>query len=946
MGREASGYTALVIRRRALLLLIAVLGMPVFLSLLAAEESASRDWYLPFEIEREDFGDKPPPIGLVQIRLEAEGPLLGEGEDLESVVPLGDGKVVALLVRADTEPGGRRFLVRFADVEKQETLAEHPWPWPTSNFETAALCFDGHPNWGICAAGEDLLLWGQNHVGRMNVSTGAVEVLLEVPGDRAIAPLGAPPFGRLPDGRFFVASVKRQALGGGEEGEDLAAEAARFGAQLHRFAPGAPSSGAASQEIADLLGAWFPMGIAPGGLLLAMEVPGSGKSNLVAIDGAAGRVRWRREFELTPIPEGVAGDRILILPFSFGESWRDLPLGDHVSLDLVTGAPRYSLPVRVTTLGHSPRFLLSTDRVDIYREEAPDDTRIVFAVDARDGRRLWSAETEMSLDHPIVVYDASTDVVVLLDEGSDYGVRFEATTGRQTAAIALDRDVTALRQSGGAWMSDDAFLRATETVPVTRAHVQGASPWNDEEGVLVIPDSEEALALLLVALKDPRVEYRRGAAEDLRDFSLPGEAGPALEPLTVALSDADIEVRRLTAEALGDLWSSVESNPVGLPLPRAAATERLLRALEDPAPSVGDEAAIALGIIDPDSPAAGERLRIVIGSGERELHPRALLALLGMAEPYCSIGAETFVRDLESPDAERRMHAAAVGQGVARGHRRFHGLQKVLGALLKGSLEHADESTAFQCRESLRDMGTAAAAARPALRLAYAEPAHAERKVSILVTLCAIGAEPEDLPVLVEALDRVEEGAKYPVGKAIGTLGAGGAAALIRMLDHADPAVQAAAVGGLAEAGEHAGPAVGKLLDRMRRFHETEPGEVGGNQQRRGVMYVFERLGPVAAEAVPALVEHVRGGEGMDADSALRALCTMGEAAAPAVPLMADRLRSENRYERWLGIRCLGTLGPIARDALPALREARDNDPDEELRQVAAVAVRRLEGGE
>jgi HEAT repeat protein len=484
-------------------------------------------------------------------------------------------------------------------------------------------------------------------------------------------------------------------------------------------------------------------------------------------------------------------------------------------------------------------------------------------------------------------------------------------------------------------------LAATKTVPVRIVTIPGTAPYYDHKSnATIYPDSEVALPLLLKALKDKRVEYRRGAARGLKDFSVPSDAGPAIGPLAEALSDEDAGVRMIAAEALRDLAAHVEEAKEAVPA--------LRKALADRDPRVKAAASAALGAVSSNSDAAGEALAKLADSKDARVRYRSRQALASMKPKYAKLAVELVLRDIESKDAKVRERAASLIDSAEAVHRRVTYMVGAIPALTRHLTTDASPNVRWSCAVSLGALGAAARQALPALRKALKDENPTVRRFA-LTGFLEVGPEPVDIPMLVSMVKRSGKNqySRRQVARALGEMGKAGADVLIPILEHPDEQMRRAALSGLYCAGVHARPAVPRLLTMIRGLRKVESEGEGqwkspGSKERRGIMAVFGRLGSHAPEAVSVLIEHVRGGEKMDAFAAYRALGEMGEVAAPAVPLMIELLKTKYPYERWLGAFCLTGIGPKAKAAVPELKKLL-KDKKRNVREAAAEALKRIQ---
>lgn len=65
----------------------------------------------------------------------------------------------------------------------------------------------------------------------------------------------------------------------------------------------------------------------------------------------------------------------------------------------------------------------------------------------------------------------------------------------------------------------------------------------------------------------------------------------------------------------------------------------------------------------------------------------------------------------------------------------------------------------------------------------------------------------------------------------------------------------------------------------------------------------------------------------------------LGPAAKDAVPALVEALKDNDSAVRSYAASTLGKIGPAARDAVPALKALSENDPNPDVRGVAATAL-------
>jgi hypothetical protein len=126
----------------------------------------------------------------------------------------------------------------------------------------------------------------------------------------------------------------------------------------------------------------------------------------------------------------------------------------------------------------------------------------------------------------------------------------------------------------------------------------------------------------------------------------------------------------------------------------------------------------------------------------------------------------------------------------------------------------------------------------------------------------------------------------------------------------------------------------------VKELHNPDP------EVRCSAADILRGLGKDAEAAIPALV----AGFG-DPDEQVRAYCVhalvdigyaVRERAVAAVPALTELLRDVNAEVRCLAAHALSAIGPAAGAAAAELRELLA-DPDEDTREAAASALRRIE---
>ena len=132
------------------------------------------------------------------------------------------------------------------------------------------------------------------------------------------------------------------------------------------------------------------------------------------------------------------------------------------------------------------------------------------------------------------------------------------------------------------------------------------------------------------------------------------------------------------------------------------------------------------------------------------------------------------------------------------------------------------------------------------------------------------------------------------------------------------------------ELGARGTEAVPALIDALHEEAEAVP---------RNAAYAFNRIGPLA---VPALLEAARNEDARVRARVLDILGDMGPVAADAVPHLIDRLEDDAEDPRRRAAEALGTAGQGSSHLAGPLGELLRNDPSGEVRRNAALSLARL----
>jgi HEAT repeat protein len=406
-------------------------------------------------------------------------------------------------------------------------------------------------------------------------------------------------------------------------------------------------------------------------------------------------------------------------------------------------------------------------------------------------------------------------------------------------------------------------------------------------------DAVEAVPGLIRLLESPEPRVAVYAANALGSIGQPAES--ATEALLAAAFDEHAAVRRaaLTAlKAIGpqpDLVQPVIEKILleGDPAVIVPALETFAEFAEKGVPGVrailkNPEIAywgvVLAGDIGPTAAAAVPELIALLDSPQHELRIKTLIAL-GEIGPQAAPGVEAIVQRLESDEIMGARYAAAFALG---------------------SIGQAGE-------EVNRPLVDAARGEDVVLRtislwaLAKLNPDE-ERVVryaaeQIVANLAS--EDPQVRGVAARALDDFDDHLDLI------------APALVGLLSDADPTVIGNALNALASIGPHIAPRMGEALKNPDLRHYATR--------------VLYRMGPEAAEAVPALIAALQEPVTSANDAAFRAetqmaLAAIGPAAAPSISELIKSLSSDDEEIRGTACYALGKIGPEAAEAVHELQ--------------------------
>lgn len=304
------------------------------------------------------------------------------------------------------------------------------------------------------------------------------------------------------------------------------------------------------------------------------------------------------------------------------------------------------------------------------------------------------------------------------------------------------------------------------------------------------------------------------------------------------------------------------------------------------------------------------RARVARALGTHGARARAFVPLLIEA-----------LRDKEMAEAKDRgdawpVYIAEFSAAVALaevGKDSVPGLAKALGdrdplvrrqaALALSLLGGKNKEAAPALQESLRDQETAVALeSAGALLRGGADP-----KEPLRVLVAALrGADPKAAGHALDVLVRA------------GPKAADAVPVLTELVEGNDRNLRRNAMTVLAELGAAAKPSVPALVKLLKK-----PVDPDGSSDRPAVLYVLNRLGPHAAEAVPELIAATRDPDTSVRAAAAEALARIGPDAKEAVPALIRLMAALGSNAEWVGaVNALGRIGPPAKDAVPMLKES------------------------
>jgi HEAT repeat protein len=395
-----------------------------------------------------------------------------------------------------------------------------------------------------------------------------------------------------------------------------------------------------------------------------------------------------------------------------------------------------------------------------------------------------------------------------------------------------------------------------------------------------------------------------------------------------ALADRGDDAMELLIEALGKdetaYWACMILAEIG---PNASdAVPALANMLDHDAHGVRREAILALAAIGPDAKPAVEKLVALIDCPINGVPSIYALGSIG------TVSGDVKTKLVEKAKGDDPIAKTVSAWALAKLHPGDKRFARRAAKLLVATLKSGNPQARLAAAKALEALEADPEVVRPVLIEAL-DDADDDTVVVMLDALVSVG--PEIVPRLIEALKH-EEARQY-VCYMIGELGPGAAPAteaLAALLTAPKSETRVEAAFALAEIGPDASAAVPALTKAL----ETE-GPV-----RFAASYALGRIGKEAMKAKPALVAQLKSDESMALISAWALAHIHPECPTcqkKALPVLIDALddpSAEFRSEAASGICC---FGEAAKGAAAKLKKAL-NDPDEEVRDAAAAALKAI----
>jgi HEAT repeat protein len=454
-------------------------------------------------------------------------------------------------------------------------------------------------------------------------------------------------------------------------------------------------------------------------------------------------------------------------------------------------------------------------------------------------------------------------------------------------------------------------------------------------------------------IADSDTQVRVAAIRALTDLEIaPAEVVARLKPL-LTTQEMDAPTRRAAAEGLGHILEVYSGQmDKSRPLPYLKAMEQVLTAAADGL--TDEDALVRRGSLESCQRAAlvlEELASDPLASSDRLVVFRPTLSVVLSTLPKINAAARDRVPEL-------RVGASHVLETFALTVQRMRYQEPLLMPTIDRNISPPQpnkEPSKFKKQGALpspREASPVVTLDRP-IQLVEVPQARVAHQSSPIQTVAYRFQKPDELP---------------PPAALVGDPGIQGTInTMIENLKHADYRVRLAAVDTLETYGRLAAPAIPALVEALsdynkfvrwsaartlgrlnpRRADEVVPGLMRLLDDREdpsvriAAAKALELYGEHAKKAVPLLARVINRGDKEYIMAILATIQGIGTDAAPALPNVAWILsdRTHPPSVRKEAANTLGRFGSLAKDQLPILRDVMNNDPDEDVRNAASMAV-------
>ncbi|HUS40739.1 MAG: HEAT repeat domain-containing protein [Pirellulales bacterium] len=363
------------------------------------------------------------------------------------------------------------------------------------------------------------------------------------------------------------------------------------------------------------------------------------------------------------------------------------------------------------------------------------------------------------------------------------------------------------------------------------------------------------------------------------------DAKDAVPSLAKALVHEDEEVRHEAAQALRAIGPGAQD-----------AIPQLIAALDDQ--FVQMPAALALGSIGPPAKDALEKLRDVTKEDDDVMEVCAIWAIASIEDDDAKLKSETapaLVEFLVNDDQAVRRSAALALLQLEPG-------PEVMAPLISKVFETASDEARSDMIEAVATLG---AAGVPRLIQALKFPAIRSQVVQVLGKIGP--AATDAVPALLEHLDDEDAGLRADILVALG----------------------------------HIGPGAKQATEAALAALEDEDEEVVVS-----AIYALGKIGPDAVDCAGGIKGLLDGGNPRYATVCAWALVKVvpdnEEYQKVAIPLLIKALEHDEDSVRSEAASTLGSIGPAAKNAREKLQELAADDPNPDVRELAAEALKAL----